>query len=71
MRRRYFKETYEGSEWGKESHICHNSDYHVLLEVEPPRVETPCVTEGSELPGREDRLQELTSGKCKQLRDVG
>ena len=63
--------TYEGSEWSKESNICHDSDHHVLLEIEPPGVETPCVTKGRELPGREGRFQELTSGKGKQLRDVG
>ena len=43
----------------------------MLLEIEPPGVETPCVTEGRELPGREDRFQEFTGGKGKQLRDVG
>ena len=43
----------------------------MLFEVEPPGVETPCVTEGGELPGREDRLQEFASREGEQLSDVG
>ena len=43
----------------------------MLLEVEPPGVETPHVAEGGELPGREGCLQEFTCGEGKQLSDVG
>ena len=49
-------ETYKGSEWGEESHTRHDSDHHVLLEIELPRVETPCIAEGSELPRWKDRF---------------
>lgn len=55
--------TYKGSEWGEKSHVCHNSNHHVLLEIEPPGVETPCVAKGDEFPGREDRFQEFASGE--------
>ena len=66
-----FRETYIGGVWGGESDICHDSDHYVLLQIEPPRVETPRVAEGGELPGREDRLQEFTSKEGKQLSDIG
>ena len=59
------------SVWGGVSDICHDSDHHVLLEIESPRVETPCVAEGGELPGREDCFQEFTSREGKQLSDIG
>ena len=41
------------------SDICHDSDHNVFLEIELAGVETPYVTEGGELPGREDRFQEF------------
>ena len=59
--------TYIIGEWGG---ICHDSDHHVLLEIELPGVETPCVPEGGELPRREKRLQELASREGKQLSDA-
>ena len=62
---------YITSVWGRESGICHDNDHHVLLEIESPRVETPRVAKGGELSGREDRFQEFTSRKGKQLSDVG
>ena len=43
----------------------------MFLEIEPPRVETPCVAEGGELPGREDHFQEFTSREGKELSDIG
>ena len=43
----------------------------MLLEIELSRVETPCVTEGGEPPGREDRFQEFASREGKQLSDIG
>ena len=61
---------YLASVRGEESDICHDSDHHVLLEIELPGVETPRVTEGGELPGREDRFQEFSSRECEQLSDI-
>ena len=66
-----FWNTYIVGVWNSGSDICHDSDHHVLLGIESPRVETPCVVEGGELPGREDRFQKLTSREGKQLSDVG
>jgi len=43
----------------------------MFLEIKLPGVETPCIPEGGELPGREDRLQEFASREGKQLGDVG
>ena len=43
----------------------------MLLEVKLPRVETPCVSEGSEPPGREDRFQEFACREGKELSDTG
>jgi len=43
----------------------------VLLEIEPPGVETPCVTEGGKLPGWKDCFQEFASWEGEQLSDVG
>ena len=63
--------TYVVGKWGGEPNICHDCDHHVLLEIELSGVETPCVTEVSELPGWEDRFQEFASRECKQLSDVG
>ena len=63
-------ETYIAGVWGRESDVRHNSNYHVLLEIELPGVETPSVTEGGELRGREDRLQEFSSREGKQLSDI-
>ena len=48
--------TYVVGEWGGKSNICHDRDHHVLLEIEPPGIEAPSVTEGSELPGWEYRF---------------
>ena len=42
----------------------------MLLDIEPPRVETPRVAEGGELPGREDHFQEFPSREGKQLSDI-
>ena len=67
LRRRNHDETYEVCEWGG---VCHDSDHHVLLEIELSRVETPGVSEGGELPGREDRFQKFSGRKSKKLRDV-
>lgn len=43
----------------------------MLFEIEPSRVETPCITEGGELLMWEDRFEELASGEGKQLSDIG
>ena len=56
---------------GVESNVRHDSDHDVLLEIELAGVETPCVTEGGELSGREDHIQEFTGREGKQLSDVG
>ena len=64
-------ETYIACVWGRESDICHDSDNHVLFKIELPGVETPCVAEGGELPGREDRFQEFSSREGEQLSDIG
>ena len=69
-----FLETYNASvQWDGVSDIHHDSDHHVLLEIESlrVRVETPFVAEGGELPGREDRFQEFTSREGEQLSDIG
>ena len=50
--RRYYEETYKTSEWDEKSYIRHDGDHHVLLEIKPPGVETPCVAEGGKLSGR-------------------
>ena len=42
----------------------------MLLGVEFPWVETPCVTERSELPRREDGFQQFSSGESEQLSDI-
>jgi len=65
-----FRETYNACVLDNISGICHDSDHHVLLEIEAPRVETPRVSEGSELPRWEDRFQEFTSREGKQLNDI-
>ena len=62
LRRRNYDETYEVSEWGG---IRHDGDHHVLLEIELSRVETPGVSEGGELLGREDRFKKFSSRKSK------
>ena len=54
-----------------ESNICHNGDYHVLLEIEFSGVKTPHMTKGGELPCREDRFQEFSSRESKKLSDIG
>lgn len=56
-------ETYRRSVWGGESNPCHYGDHHVLLGIELTGVKTPRVTKSSELPGRENRFQELASRK--------
>ena len=66
-----FWNTYIVSVWSGEPDICHDSDHHVLLGIESPRVEIPCVAEGGELPGREDRFQEFSSREGEQLSDIG
>jgi len=42
----------------------------MLLEIELAGVKTPCITEGGELPGGEDRFQEFASREGKQLSDI-
>ena len=63
-------QTYVVSVWEGESNIRHNSDHHVLLEIELPGVQTPRVTEGGELPSREDQFQEFTSREGQELSDT-
>ena len=65
-----FRDAYSTVVWDGESDICHDSDHHVLLDIKLPRVETPRVVEGGELPGREGRFQEFTSKEGKQLSDI-
>ena len=67
LRRRNYEETYIVGEWGGS---CHDGDHHVLLEVEPPRVEAPSVAEGGKLPGREGCLQKFASGEGEQLDNI-
>ena len=66
-----YEKTYEPSEWDEESYIRHDSDHHVLLEIESPGVETPSITESGELFGREDRFQKFASRESEQLSDIG
>ena len=64
-------ETYVASVRGGESNICHDRNHHVLLGVEPAGIESPCVPEGGELSGREDRFQKFAGGEGQQLSDIG
>ena len=64
------KETHIVSERGGEPDIRHDSDHHVLLEIELAGVKAPRVPEGGEPPGRQDRFQEFAGREGKQLSDI-
>jgi hypothetical protein len=54
--------------WGIKADVSHDGDKHVLLLVERTRVQTPSVTETSELLGGQNPLQEFSGGVTPALR---